>query len=77
MQIPQTSLLCGSLLSVLLAQSGLGEAMRPSLGLNSSKKAKSHLHDGCIAGNPLPHWHTAEAVGPILAGPGMVGEWLH
>lgn len=76
MQIPQTSLLYGSLLSVLLAQRGLGKAMRPSLGLNSSKKAKSRLHDSCLSLNPLPHWHTAEAVVPILAGPGTVAEWL-
>lgn len=81
MLIPQTSLLCGSLLSDLLAQSSLGEAMRPSLGLNSSKKAKSCLHDSCLAENPLPNWHTAEAVVPILAGPGTMVEcsarWLY
>jgi hypothetical protein len=70
MQAPQTSVLCGSLLSDLLAQSSPGEAMGPSLGLNSSKKAKSCLRDSCLGGNPLPHCHTAEAVVPILAGPG-------
>lgn len=41
--------------TILLAQRGHGEAMRPSLGLNSSMKAKPHLRDRCLAVNPLPH----------------------